>query len=254
MTTYEQGMLIAGRNLVRVVRSPEVLASTLAVPLVLYIIFLVAFAKTILPGQGYSDYANFALPGLAAFVISFALPRSGSAIQRDLRDGILDRLRALPIGRSAVLFGRVGADATAIGIQIVLLSVVGFLFGARFHGGLPGLVIYLLAPVGMGAVLCLFTIPLALRAKSPEEVGGTLQLILLPLGFLSGGIVPIDALPGWLEPIARVNPLTCMVTAMRAAQEGDSTVGSVVPALLWIVLGGAFATALAARTYSRLDI
>ncbi|MGH4008855.1 MAG: ABC transporter permease, partial [Pseudonocardiaceae bacterium] len=247
-----QGVLVVGRNLRRTVRTPEIVASALLIPLLLYLVFLAAFAKTVLPGEGYSAYAAFALPGVIAFALGFAVPHAAVAIQRDLHDGYLDRLRSMPISRSAALAGRVGADALTTGGQVLLLTAVGFAFGAGFHGGVLEAIAYLLVPMGIATMFCWLMIPLALRAKSPEGVAGVLNLVIIPLGYISGGMVPVTALPSWIQPIAWVNPLTSMVDVMRSSFTGTLDLATLWPGLAWIVGGTAVAVPLAVRAYRRL--
>jgi ABC transporter DrrB family efflux protein len=247
-----QGVLVAGRNLRYTVRRPEIVVSVLLIPVLLYVVFLVAFAKTVLPGEGYPAYAAFALPGVIAFALGFAVPHAAAMIQRDVHDGYLDRLRSMPIARSAALAGRVGADGLATGVQVVLLTAVGFALGAGFRGGVLEAAAYLLVPIGIGTMLCWLMIPLALRAKSAEEVSGVLNLIIIPLGYISGGMVPVTALPSWIQPIASVNPLTCMVNVMRSASAGTLDFATLWPGLAWIIGGTAVGVLLAVRAYRRL--
>ncbi|MET9266658.1 ABC transporter permease [Amycolatopsis sp. NPDC004079] len=247
-----QSALLIGRNLTRTLRISEIIGSALVIPLLLYVLFIAAFAKTVLPEGNYADYANFALPGVIAFALGFALPHSGGAVQRDAEEGYLDRLRSLPIGRSVMLIGRIGADALVTGAQVVLLTLIGLLFGARFQGNLLEALVYLLAPMGIGAMLASFVVVLALRAKSAEDVSGMINLFVLPLGYISGGIVPVSALPNWLQPVAEINPLTAMVRAMRSSLEGTLHFASLWPALAWIVGGLAVAVPLAVRVDRRM--
>jgi ABC-type multidrug transport system permease subunit len=101
-------------------------------------------------------------------------------------------------------------------------------------------------------MLCWLMIPLALRAKSAEEVSGVLNLIIIPLGYISGGMVPVTALPSWIQPIASVNPLTCMVNVMRSASAGTLDFATLWPGLAWIIGGTAVGVLLAVRAYRRL--
>ncbi len=244
-------MVLARRSVTVVFRTPTVIFANAFLPVLLLSVMTASFAKIVMPGADYRDYVNQVLPLFAVMGLVFASVDTGLAAHKDLHSGMDTRLRSMPMSRVAPLTGRILGDAVRNLVTLTILLAVGFVLGFRFDAGL-------LPALGAVALMMLFGssfawIPVfgALVAKSSESMATVLTGVLLVLSFLSVGFVPLDDLPSWAQPVARANPVSSVVEAVRALAHGGPTAGPVVKTLAWsAVIAVVFAT-LALRRYRR---
>jgi ABC transporter DrrB family efflux protein len=167
--------------------------------------------------------------------IAFGASQTGVAIADDLSTGMVDRFRALPMARSAVLAGRTVADAIRNLFVLALMVGVGTLIGFRFHAG-PGAA---LAAIGLalaiGVAFSWIFALLGLVVRDPESAGIGGLLAVIPLIFVSSTFVPVATMPGWLQAFAKLNPITITVDALRALCLGGPTATHVWQAFAWII-------------------
>jgi ABC-2 type transport system permease protein len=248
--------LVAARNLRKVARNSRLIVFSTIQPLMQLILFAYVFAAVArVPGLSYKD---FVVPAVLVQTMTFSAMGSGVGIANDMQTGMVDRFRSLPIARSAFLVGRTASDSLRLGIQSVILVGAALVIGFRFHAGVP-------AAIGMVVVLVLFGMALAafaawvgLSVGDPETVQAAVFIPILPLIFTSSAFAPVSRLPGWMQPVARVNPITSAIDTARGLALGDSTLYRVSQthlsasawhfALWWVVIVGVF-TALAVRRY-----
>jgi ABC-2 type transport system permease protein/oleandomycin transport system permease protein len=226
---------VTGRNLHRLVRIPTLIAFATVQPILFVLLFTYVFGGAIHP-PGVAHYIDYLLPGIYVLAIAFGASQTGVAIADDLTSGMIDRFRALPMARSAVLAGRTAADAVRNLFVIALMTGVGTLIGFRFHAG-P---VAALAAVGLallfGVALSWINALVGLLVRDPESAGTGGLLAVIPLIFVSSTFVPVATMPGWLQAFAKLNPVTVTVDAMRALCLGGPTAGHVWRALVWIGL------------------
>jgi ABC transporter DrrB family efflux protein len=229
---------LTGRRLLRLRRSPgELLAVTLT-PVTMVVVMGYLLDKTIVMPGG-AGYLDFMMAGIGAQVALAGFGTSAIAVADDLRGGLVDRFRSLPIGRVPVLLAQSLCDLLLMAAGMVIASAVGWLLGWRIHTGLlPGL-------AGFGLLLALafllsWTGILAgLWFRSVPTVGSMSGLVLVVGSFASTAFVPPDGLPGWLHAIASWSPVSTVSTACRrlwgnpVADNGTSiAVGHAVPVAL----------------------
>jgi ABC transporter DrrB family efflux protein len=219
------------------------------------LIFRYVFGGAIATGD--VEYVDFLIPALAAVSGLFAGGAVGVA--EDLESGLFDRLRSLPVPRPAVLLGRSLADTALNMWGAVVTIVVGFLVGFRVSGGVVGAVAALGLCVVFAAAFSWLMIFIGLVSGSAQAAQG-MSFSVFPLIFVSSAYVPVESMPGWLQPVAENQPVTAMVGAVRAlviggdteALLGQTTTWFVVRSLLWsAVIVVVFAT-LSARRFARL--
>jgi ABC transporter DrrB family efflux protein len=176
--------------------------------------------------------------------IAFGASQTGVAIADDLATGMIDRFRALPMARSAVLAGRAAADAVRNLFVLGLMTAIGAAIGFRFHAG-PGAA---LAAIGLALLVGLafswINALIGLLVRDAESAGLAGLLTVIPLIFTSSTFVPVATMPGWLQAFAKINPVTVTVDALRALCLGGPTAGPVWHALAW--LGGLLAVTIPA--------
>jgi ABC-2 type transport system permease protein len=257
--TLLETRLLAGRSLRHIPRIPEKLADVTIQPIIFTLLFAYVFGSAIsVPGGG--SYREYLIAGM--FAQGMFGPVMGIAVgmAEDVRTGIVDRLRALPISRIAVLAGRAVSELAQVVLGLVVFSACGLAVGWQPHGtaletaaayGL--LVLWAFAGVWIGTLLGM----IVRSAETAQTVGFT---ILFPMMFLSAIFVPIGGLPTPLRQIAEYNPLSCVAGALRELFHNPSPHVSdawplthpVLATVLWSVGLIAFAAPLAVRRYRRL--
>jgi ABC-2 type transport system permease protein len=210
---------IARRGLLKFVRTPQLaVVGTLQGALFL-LIFRYVFGGAI--DAGGLDYVDFLVPGFITTGLLFTGMGAAAGVAEDLEQGFVDRLRSLPIPRSAVLTGRALAD-TALGVlSLAITSAISFAVGFRLHGGPAGALAALGLLVVFGFAFEWMFITLGLIAGTPQAAQG-LALMVFPLTFVSSAYVPVASMPGWMQAFAEHQPLTVMVDAVRALTQGPA--------------------------------
>jgi ABC-2 type transport system permease protein len=211
---FGDGLIVAGRNLRRIPRIPELAIFAILQSIMFVLLFAFVFGGAIpLPDGG--SYREFLMPGIFAQTIAFAAATTAVGMTDDLNKGIIDRFRSLPMARSAVLSGRALADIVYNGGILVVLMLSGLAVGWRVHTGIAEF----LAGVGL---LLLFTFAMSWAgiwlglAVPTVEVSQQLSfMVLMPLTFLSNIFVPTETLPPVLREIAEWNPVSALTAATR---------------------------------------
>jgi ABC-2 type transport system permease protein/oleandomycin transport system permease protein len=251
--------IMTGRNLRKVRRNSRIILFSVIQPLMQLILFAFVFGAVATVGGGIS-YKDFVVPAVLVQTMVFAAMGSGVGIATDLHTGMIDRFRSLPIARSAFLVGRTVSDSSRLGVQAVLLVIASLLIGFRFHAGVLGAVGMTLVVVLFGMALCSFSAWIGLSIGDPETVQAAVFIPILPLVFTSSAFAPISRLKGWMQPIARANPVTAAIDLSRGLALGDANLkrlsGLHTTTALWhfvawwVVIVTVF-TGLAVRRYRR---
>ena len=220
------GWIATRRNLIKIRRVPDILVFTTLQPIMFVLLFSYVYAGSIrIPG---SDYTEFIMAGIFAQTVVFGATFSGSAIAQDLRDGIIDRFRTLPMRPSAVLIGRTSGDLMINALSMVVMIVTGFIVGWRVHSGplqaIAAVALLLLFAYALSWVMAL----LGMSVRSPEVINNVSFLVLFPLTFISNAFVPSDNLPTPLRIFAEYNPVSALVLAARTLF-GNATAQSAAP-------------------------
>jgi ABC-2 type transport system permease protein/oleandomycin transport system permease protein len=166
--------------------------------------------------------------------IAFGASQTGVAIADDLATGMIDRFRALPMTRSAVLAGRTLADAIRNLFVLGLMTVVGYLIGFRFHAGAAAALAAIGLALLVGVAFSWANALIGLLVRNAEASGLAGLLVVIPLVFTSSTFAPVATMPGWLQAFAEVNPITVTVDALRALTLGGPAAEPVWQALVWI--------------------
>lgn len=212
--------ILALRNLRRQVRNTGLMVFSTIQPLMQLILFAYVFTAVVDLGHGI-DYKDFVVPAILVQAVTFTSMGSGVGIAYDLQMGLIDRFRALPIARSAFLVGRTVADSLRLGIQALLLVGAALLIGFDYHAGIIGLAGMVVVVVMFGIALTAFSAWIGLRIRDPETVQPAVFIPILPLVFTSSAFAPVSRLPGWMQPVARANPITAAIDTARGCALGD---------------------------------
>jgi ABC transporter DrrB family efflux protein len=225
---------ITGRNLRRLVRVPTLIAFATAQPVMFVLLFTYAFGGAI-HSPGVPRYIDYALPGIWVLAIAFGASQTGVALADDLATGMIDRFRALPMARSAVLAGRTVADAIRNLFVLALMTGVASAIGFRFHTGPAAALAAVGLALAVGVAFSWIFALLGLIVRDPESAGIGGLLAVIPLIFTSSTFVPVATFPTWLRTFADVNPITITVDALRVLCLGGPTVRPLWQATAWIV-------------------
>lgn len=226
-------LVLALRNMRRIPRAPDLLISFTAQPLMFVLLFVYVFGGAIsTPGHSYVD---FLIPGIVAQTMTFGGFVTALGLADDLKKGLIDRFRSLPMSRAAVLAGRTLADVGTNVLQIVVMMTAALIIGFSFHSSAPeviaGFGLMLLFGYAFSWIFALFGL-IASSAEAAQAIG---FIIIFPLTFVSSAFVPIDSLSSGLKWFAEINPFTVVVDAMRALWIGDPAGNSVWGAVAWSV-------------------
>ena len=243
------GAMVAA-ELVRIRREPTVLATRTAQPLLWLLVFGAALSEARdLPTEGVR-YQTFIVPGVLAQSVLFIAIFAGLAVvwERDL--GITQRVLVTPVARSAVILGKAAGAGVRAAVHVSIVLVAVALAGIPVHWSVLS-VIGTLAYSTLGAtVFASLSMVIASAVRSREQFMGLGQLITLPLLFASNALYAVSLMPGWLQAVARVNPLTYQVEALRRMLVGVGPDRLLVDAAVLAAVTAAL-VAVAARTYPR---
>src|SRR5713101_5762910 len=231
-------LTVTARNLIGYTRVPQLVVFSTVQPVIFVLLFRYVFGGALkAPGVPYVDYL---MPGIFVQTTVFGSLGTAVGLASDLKSGLLERFRSLPMARSAVLTGRTIADLVRNVFVVALMSVVGFAVGFRIHNGmvpfLAGLVLVLLFGYTMAWVFA----TVGLAVGDPESAQAAAFPVLAPLVFASSAFVAVATMPGWLQPFVRNQPVSAVINAVRALMIGRTTstptITYVVQALLWIAV------------------
>ncbi|MFI1655951.1 ABC transporter permease [Streptomyces sp. NPDC020472] len=224
------------RNLLHARRYPSLTLNLLLTPVMLLLLFVYIFGDTMSAGLGggdRSDYIAYLVPGLLLMTIGSTTIGTAVSVSNDMSEGIIARLRTMAIHRGSVITGHVIGSVLQSVISVVLVGAVGVAIGFRatnataveWLAALGLLVLFALAltwiAVGMGMV----------SPNAEAASNNALPLIFLPL--ISSTFVPIDAMPGWFQPIAQYQPFTPAIETLRGLLLGTEIGHNGWLALAW---------------------
>jgi ABC-2 type transport system permease protein/oleandomycin transport system permease protein len=234
--------VVAKRNLLRIPRQPDLWVSFTIQPLMFVVLFVYVFGGAI-STPGYDDYVDFLMPGIIVQTMSFGGFVTAIGISDDLRKGLIDRFRSLPMARSAVLAGRTLADVATNTVSIVVMVAVGLLIGFNFTSSplevAAGIGLLLLFGYAFSWVFAF----VALSSSSAEGAQALGFIVIFPLTFASSAFVPPESMPAAIEAFANANPFSTVVDATRALFVNGPAGSDVWAAPLWCIgLIAVFAT------------
>ena len=164
---------------------------------------------------GTSDYISFMLPGIIAFTIVGNSVSGAMPLLWDKEQGYLDKLMSMPIARSSMIVSRFVFQLGLGSAQTVIVLLVAFAMGVRIEAGVGGLLVILLAAALLTMAFTAVFVALAYWVPGHGTFFAITGFVTLPLLFMSNAFVPLHAMPAWMEAIARLNPLTYAIDAMR---------------------------------------
>ncbi|MCL2466130.1 MAG: ABC transporter permease [Micrococcales bacterium] len=203
-------------------REPWGIGTSLFQPVIWIVLFGAVFSTLkALPAFSDGGYVTFLIPGILMMTVLYSGAWAGQGFIMDMDSGVMASMMAMPLRRTALLAGQLATQTVICLLQAVTVLVIGWLAGARYSGGVVGL----LVAVAVALVLCVafssVSNAVALITRNGIALIGIAQIIVLPMTFLSSTMMPHDLLPGWVQNVATVNPQTWAVDIGRAALNGN---------------------------------
>jgi ABC transporter DrrB family efflux protein len=247
--TISDTLVLAQRALRRIPRNPDLLTAYTLQPVMFTLLFVVVFGGAI-DTPGYDDYAEFLIPGIIVQQMSFGGFATALGLVEDLKQGLVDRFRSLPMSRMAVLTGRTLADIAMNSLALTVMIAVGYILGFGFATSpgevIGGLAVCLLIGYAFSWVFAC----VGLYASSPESANAFGFIAIFPLTFASSAFVPPETMPDWLQTFAEdINPFSLMVNAVRSLFVGGPGSDDILPAIAWCIGLIAVFGVLAVRRY-----
>jgi ABC transporter DrrB family efflux protein len=242
-------LAITWRNLIGYRRVPQLLVFSTVQPVIFVLLFRYVFGGAInVPGVPYVD---FLMPGVFVQTVVFGSLATAIGLAADMKSGLLERFRSLPMARSAVLAGRTLADLTRNVFVVLLMVVVGFMVGFRIHADALALIAGILLLLFFGYAMSWIFATVGLALGDPETAQAAAFPVLAPLVFASTVFVPLESMPGWLQVWAEHQPVSVTASAVRALVLGGPTASLVWQSLAWCVGILAVFAPIAVRRYRR---
>jgi len=226
-------MVIMKRNLLRIMRAPDLLIGFTVQPVMFVLLFVFVFGGAInTPGL---EYVDFLMPGIITQSIAFGGFITAIGLNEDLKKGLIDRFRSLPMARSAVLAGRTLADLATNALAVAVMLVVGFLVGFDFKTSAFEVIAGIALLLAFGYAFSWIFALIGLSSSSPESAQALGFIAIFPLTFASSAFVPVESMPAAVEAFANVNPFTIVVDAVRALWLGTPAGNSIWGAVAWTI-------------------
>jgi ABC-2 type transport system permease protein/oleandomycin transport system permease protein len=242
---------VTWRYLIHYRRVPQLLVFSTIQPVIFVLMFRYVFGEAIDP-PGPTPYVEFLMPGIFVQTVVFGAIATAIGLATDMKTGLLERFRSLPMARSAVLAGRTIADLSRNVFVVLLMVAVGFAVGFRVHTGLWGLLAGLLLLLFFGYALSWIFATVGLWVGDPETAQAAAFPLIAPLVFASSLFVPIERMPSWLQPWAEHQPVSVTATAVRDLMLGGTdTAYHVAQSLAWCAAILLVFAPLAIRRYRR---
>jgi oleandomycin transport system permease protein len=247
--TVSHVLTLAGRTIRKIARTPEQLVDATLQPILFVVLFVFLFGGAV-AGSRHA-YLQFVIPAILAQTILFASMTIGVNLNTDIKEGVFDRFRSLPIARSAPLMGAVLGEMVRFVIASAFVIGFGYVIGFRVHTNALYALAAVLLVLFFALCFCWVSVYIGMMVREPGAVQGFGFLLMFPLTFGSSTFVPAATLPGWLQAWVHVNPVTHLVEATRGLMLGGPVAWPVVQTLCWGLGILAVFAPLAIRAYRR---
>ncbi len=252
--------IITRRQILLLVRVPEVLIFSTIQPVMFVLLFRFVFGGSIDSGQP-GGYVQLLMPGIFVQTVAFTLAGTASGLAEDMKKGLIDRFRSLPISRSALIIGRTLGDSLLNIVVLTVMGITGYIVGWRSTGGTGNMLLGFLFLLLFGYALSWVGVLVGLSAKDARVVQNVSFIVTFPLTFLSNAFAPTTGMPRALQYFAEWNPVSTMVAGCRSLfgleNQFGATAGSfpseypLITSLVYMVLLMVIFIPLSARKYAR---
>jgi ABC-2 type transport system permease protein len=218
------------RAMLKIKHVPEQMFDVTASPILFLLMFTYLFGGAL--AGSTTEYLQFVLPGILVMTVALITIYTGLGISNDIKKGVFDRFRSLPVWQPAFLVGALMGDTVRYTVASLVMIVLGLILGFRPEGGFGGVALSVALLLLFSFCLSWIWIALGLVMRTPESLMAVSMMFLFPLTFVSNVFVLPETMPDWLESFVNVNPITHLVSAIRGLMEGAPIGGEIV----WVLL------------------
>src|SRR5262245_24849889 len=209
---------LAWRALLKIKHVPFQLFDATVTPVMFTILFTYIFGGAL--GGSPRQYIQYLLPGILVQTLVFITVYTGVGLNSDIKKGLYDRFRSIPMWQPAPLFGALAGDVLRYTIAGALIVGLGLLLGFRPQGGFTGVLLaFALVQLFCFSLAWLWII-VGMLVRTPESVMTTSFVFLMPLTFASDIFVNVSTMPGWLQQFVKRNPVSRLASASRGLMQG----------------------------------
>lgn len=240
---------LAWRALLKIKHVPFQLFDVTVTPIMFTLLFTYIFGGALAgtPRQ----YIQYLLPGIVVQTIIFITVYTGVGLNGDIKKGLYDRFRSLPMWQPSPLFGALAGDVLRYSFATLLILIMGFILGFRPQGGAVGVILAVALVLLFCFAVSWLWIIVGMLVKSPESVMTTSFVFLMPLTFASDIFVQLNTMPGWLQAVVGRNPVTLLAKASRNLMHGAPAAQDVMGVLIASAVIVLVAAPIAMRLYHR---
>lgn len=250
MKPFADSMHIAQRHLMGLARQPIWIVVTLVQPFIWLGLFGKLFdSVAALPDFPADSYIEFITPGVIMMTAFFSAGWGGMAILEDINRGIVDRFLVSPAWRPSIVLGALIQSALVIVIQAMIIIGLAALLGASYENGIGGLAIMIIISALLGFGFGAMSHGFGLLIRKEESLIALMQFLLLPLTFLSGAFMPLNAVPGWIASVAKFNPVNWAIEAGRSAAMQSADWGLILSRTALLAVFAVVMVAFATRAF-----
>ena len=214
MSALQDTLIITQRQLRLLTRVPEVLIFSTIQPVMFVLLFRFVFGGSIDTGQP-GGYVQLLMPGIFVQTVAFTMAGTASGLAEDMKKGLIDRFRSLPIAQSALVIGRTLGDSLLNIVVLAVMGIAGYIVGWRPSAGLGNVALGFLFLLFFGYALSWVGVLVGLSASDARVVQNVSFIVTFPLTFLSNAFAPTTGMPRILQYFAEWNPVSTMVAACR---------------------------------------
>ncbi|MBO1751082.1 ABC transporter permease [Actinotalea sp. BY-33] len=218
------------RALLKIKHVPEQLVDVTIFPIMFTLLFTFLFGGAL--AGSTVEYVQFLLPGILVQGVIMITMYTGTTLRTDIEKGVFDRFRSLPIWRPSALVGMLLGDAARFTISALVTITLGLILGWRPQGGPVGVALGVLLLLVFAFSLGWVWTFLSLVLRTSNAIMGVSMLVITPLTFGSNIFVDPSTMPGWLQAFVEVNPVSHLVTAVRALMGGTDPGNGIVLTLV----------------------
>ena len=226
------------RALLKIKHVPEQLVDVTMFPIMFTLMFTYLFGGAL--AGSTQEYLQFLLPGILVQANVMITMNTGITLNTDIQKGVFDRFRSLPVWRPSPLVGALLGDLVRYSIGSAIVIMLGLVLGFRPEGGAVGVVLSVALLLVFSFCLSWLWTMLSLILRTPNSVAGVSMMVMFPLTFVSNIFVDPKTMPGWLQAVVEVNPITHLTTVVRGLMHGSVPAGEIG----WVLVSSALLVAV----------
>jgi ABC-2 type transport system permease protein len=213
------------RALLKIKHVPEQLVDVTMFPIMFTLMFTYLFGGAL--AGSTQEYLQFLLPGILVQANVMITMNTGITLNTDIQKGVFDRFRSLPVWRPSPLVGALLGDVMRYSIGSAIVITLGLVLGFRPEGGAVGVVLSVGLLLVFSFCLSWLWTMLSLILRTPNSVAGVSMMVMFPLTFVSNIFVDPKTMPGWMQAVVEVNPISHLATVVRGLMDGSVPAGEI---------------------------